>query len=86
MGTVAGLLFGLLVASNLGAIVGFVESVLQMQFVAPDVYFISELPSKPEFGDIWRICVVAFVLAVTATIYPALRGAWTNPAEALRHE
>jgi lipoprotein-releasing system permease protein len=86
VGTVAGLLCGLLVASNLGAIVGLVESVLQVQFVAPDVYFISELPSKPEFGDIWRICVVAFVLAVTATIYPALRGAWTNPAEALRHE
>jgi lipoprotein-releasing system permease protein len=86
VGTIAGLLFGVLVASNLGAIVGVVESVLQIRFVAPDVYFISELPSKPEFDDIWRICVVAFVLAVVATIYPALRGAWTNPAQALRHE
>ena len=86
VGTVAGLLIGVLVASNLGAIVGLLESAMQIQFVAPDVYFISELPSRIEFDDIWRICIVAFVLAVVATIYPALRGAWTNPAQALRHD
>jgi len=85
-GTVAGLIVGVMVAGNLGAIVGLLESVMQIQFVAPDVYFISELPSKLEFDDIWRICAVAFVLAVIATIYPALRGAWTNPAQALRHD
>jgi lipoprotein-releasing system permease protein len=85
-GTFVGLIVGVLVASNLGTIVGLVESVMQTQFVAPDVYFISELPSRLEFDDIWRICVVAFVLAVLATIYPALRGAWTNPAQALRHD
>jgi lipoprotein-releasing system permease protein len=86
VGTFVGLIVGVLVASNLGAIVGLVESVMQTKFVAPDVYFISELPSRLEFDDIWRICVVAFVLAVLATIYPALRGAWTNPAQALRHD
>lgn len=86
VGTFVGLIVGVLVASNLGAIVGLVESVMQTKFVAPDVYFISELPSRLEFDDIWRICVVAFVLTVLATIYPALRGAWTNPAQALRHD
>lgn len=85
-GTLAGLVIGVLVAGNLGSIVGLLESVMQIQFVAPDVYFISELPSRLEFDDIWLICIVAFVLAVLATIYPALRGAWTNPARALRHD
>jgi lipoprotein-releasing system permease protein len=86
VGTVAGLAFGMLVALNLAPIVGALEALLQVQFVAPDVYFISELPSRPEFDDIWRICAVAFVLSVLATVYPALRAAWTNPATALRHE
>jgi lipoprotein-releasing system permease protein len=86
VGTLSGLLFGLLVAANLGTLVTAVEALLNIQFVAPDVYFISELPSRIELQDVWRICVVAFVLAVVATIYPALRGAWTNPAQALRHE
>ncbi len=85
-GTLIGLALGLLIAFNLGAIVGFVESVFNMRFVAPDVYFISELPSKVRSGDVIRICSVAFILAVLATIYPALRAAATNPAEALRHE
>jgi lipoprotein-releasing system permease protein len=86
VGTLAGLAFGMLVALNLAPIVGALEALLQVQFVAPDVYFISELPSRPEFDDIWRICAVAFVLSVLATVYPALRAAWTNPATALRHE
>jgi lipoprotein-releasing system permease protein len=86
VGTLAGLLLGLGVEMNLGLIVNFLEGLFNMQFVAPDVYFISELPSKVESGDVIRICGVAFVLAVLATIYPALRAAGTNPARALRHE
>jgi lipoprotein-releasing system permease protein len=86
VGTLAGLLLGLGVEMNLGLIVNFLEGLFNMQFVAPDVYFISELPSKVESGDVIRICGVAFMLAVLATIYPALRAAGTNPARALRHE
>jgi lipoprotein-releasing system permease protein len=86
LGTIFGVAVGLLVAINLGSIVAWIESVLQISFVAPDVYFISELPSQVQWDDVARISVVAFVLAVIATIYPALRGAATNPATALRHE
>jgi lipoprotein-releasing system permease protein len=86
VGTLAGLLLGLGVEMNLGLIVNFLEGLFNMQFVAPDVYFISELPSKVESADVIRICGVAFMLAVLATIYPALRAAGTNPARALRHE
>jgi lipoprotein-releasing system permease protein len=85
-GTVAGLVFGLLISFNLGPIVGGIEALLDVRFVAPDVYFISDLPSDVESGDVVRICAVAFALAVLATIYPALRAAGTNPARALRHE
>jgi lipoprotein-releasing system permease protein len=85
-GTLAGLFLGVLVAVNLGTIVGFVEALAGISFVAPDIYFISELPSEVQAGDVVRICTVAFFLAVLATIYPALRAAGTNPAKALRHE
>lgn len=85
-GTLIGLLFGLVIAFNLGGIVSFIESVFNMRFVAPDIYFISELPSQVRISDVIKICTVAFVLTVLATIYPALRAAATNPAEALRHE
>jgi lipoprotein-releasing system permease protein len=86
VGTCLGLLLGLLLAINLGSIVGFIEILLGVHFVAPDVYFISELPSEVQADDVVRICAVAFILTVLATVYPALRAAGTNPARALRHE
>jgi lipoprotein-releasing system permease protein len=86
VGTCLGLLIGLLVAVNLGALVGLVESLFNTSFVAPDVYFISELPSDVQTEDVLRICGLAFLLAVLATVYPALRAAATNPAQSLRHE
>jgi lipoprotein-releasing system permease protein len=85
-GTCIGLLLGLLVAINLGALVGVVERLFSISFVAPDVYFISELPSEVQVDDVVRICGLAFLLAVLATVYPALRAAATNPARSLRHE
>lgn len=85
-GTALGLLAGITLSVNVGSLVGMIESLLQIQFVAPDVYFISELPSRLDWNDVSRIAGMAFVLAVLATIYPALRGAATNPAQQLRHE
>lgn len=85
-GTAAGLIVGVSLAVNLGSIVSVLETLLGISFVAPDVYFISELPSEVQYDDIVRICSVAFLLAVIATIYPALRAASTNPATALRHD
>jgi len=85
-GTLIGLFCGLIIAFNLGGIVSFIETVFNMRFVAPDIYFISELPSQVRISDVIQICTVAFVLAMLATVYPALRAAATNPAEALRHE
>jgi lipoprotein-releasing system permease protein len=86
VGTFVGVALGLVVALNMGSIVGLVEALLDIRFVSPDVYFISELPSDVQIDDVLRISAIAFLLAVIATVYPALRAASTNPARALRHE
>jgi lipoprotein-releasing system permease protein len=86
VGAFCGLVVGLSVAFNLSDIVAGVEFLLGIQFIAPDVYFISELPSDIQMPDVMRITVIAFLLAVLATVYPALKAAAMNPAKALRHE
>lgn len=86
VGTLAGLLAGVLIAANLESIVGFMESTFGIKFLAADVYFISDLPADVRASDLVRICSIAFVLALLATVYPAWRGARTLPAEALRYE
>jgi len=85
-GTLAGALLGTLLADNLEALVGALEHLLGTQFLDARVYYMSDLPAYVERGDVLRVCSVAFLLCVLATIYPAWRAARTAPAEALRHE
>lgn len=85
-GTALGAFLGKVVSDNLGSIVGVLERVFDTQLIDARVYFISDLPTYVEGGDVLRICGVAFMLCALATIYPAWRASRTAPAEALRHE
>jgi lipoprotein-releasing system permease protein len=85
-GTLAGVLLGVLAALNLESIVGFFESVCGIKFLAADVYFISDLPSELQSGDVIRIASIALALALVSTLYPAWVAARTAPAEALRYD
>jgi lipoprotein-releasing system permease protein len=85
-GTGLGVLLGLAIASNVGTIVPALESLFGFHVMDPSVYYITEIPSDPQLPQVALIAGIAFLLTVLATIYPALRGAATRPAEALRYE
>ncbi len=85
-GTLLGVIGGVSLASNVEVIVPAIERILGMKFLSPDVYYISELPSEMRAADIIKISVLAFVLCLIATLYPAWRASRTQPAEALRYE
>ena len=86
IGTLAGVAFGLLVAFNVGAIVGFIEMALRVSFLPPSVYLISHMPSEPQSADIVPIVVISLLLSFIATIYPSWRASRVQPAQALRYE
>ncbi len=86
IGTLAGLLLGLLVAVNIGVIVPALEQLFQASFLPKDIYLISKMPSEPQSSDIVPIAVISLVLAFAATLYPSWRASRVNPAEALRYE
>jgi len=85
-GTLMGVVGGIALASNVEVIVPAIEQVFGIKFLSPDVYYISELPSEMLWSDVITISLVAFVLCVVATLYPAWRASRTQPAEALRYE
>ena len=85
-GTLLGLIGGVSLALNVETIVPAIEQLFGVNFLSPDVYYISKLPSQLNWVDVWRITGVAFLLSLIATLYPAWRASRTQPAEALRYE
>ncbi|MDE2585714.1 MAG: FtsX-like permease family protein, partial [Betaproteobacteria bacterium] len=81
-----GVVGGVALALNVDVVVPFLERVLGVQFLAKDVYYISDLPSELQWGDVIGVTGIAFVLALAATLYPSWRASRVNPAEALRYE
>lgn len=86
VGTIIGTVFGIILALNVETIVPAIEKLFHVQFMAADVYYISELPSKLVWTDVYSIAGMAFFLSLLATIYPAWQAAKINPAEVLRYE
>jgi len=86
VGTLFGVGLGLLLATNVGEVVPVLERLFGFYFMDPTVYYITEIPSEVRAGQVAAIGFAAFALTVLATLYPALRGAATEPAEALRYE
>lgn len=86
LGVALGAAGGVALATHVETLVPAIESLLGTKFLSPEVYYISDLPSEMRWGDVARICGVAFVLSLLATLYPAWRASRTQPAEALRYE
>ncbi len=86
LGTALGVALGVLLALNVTALVNWVQNLLQVQFLSSSVYYIDFLPSYLEWSDVFIIAAIALLLSFLATIYPALKAAKINPAEALRYE
>ena len=86
IGTLIGVVGGVLLALNISDVVSFMERVIGTPILSPEVYFIKELPSDLKANDVWSISLIAFVMALVATLYPSWRASKVNPAEALRYE
>lgn len=86
VGTILGSAFGLTVALNLEKISLSVEKLFGFKILPQDVYYLSELPSQVNYGDVFIIVVVTMLICFLSTIYPSLRASKLDPAEALRYE
>ena len=83
-GILMGSILGLVLAHNITEVVGFFEELSGGKMLA-GTYFDS-VPTDVRYGDVLVIIMIAFLISVLATLYPAWRAASLKPAEILRYE
>ncbi len=86
VGTCLGLLLGVPLALNVGTVMPALESLFGFSVLPAEVYYITRLPSDLRSGQVLMVAGIALGLCLLSTIYPSLRAARTEPAEALRYE
>ncbi len=86
IGLAVGVAGGIALALNVETVVPAIEHVFGIQFLAKDVYYITDLPSDLHWSDVGVISAVSFLLTLLATLYPSWRASRVNPAEALSYE
>ncbi len=85
VGTVVGVIGGVLLASNIDVVVPFIER-FTGPVLNPEVYYIDKMPSDLQWPNVGRIALMSFMLSLLATLYPAWRASRTDPASALAYE
>lgn len=86
VGTLLGLVGGLLVTTNLDSIVSFVERLFGINAFPGDVYFLDKLPHQVNAPDVVAVMIVSLVISFLATLYPSWQASRLDPVEALRYE
>jgi lipoprotein-releasing system permease protein len=85
-GTLAGVLLGVLICTNIESIRQFFSWMTGKVLFNPELYFLSQLPAKMDPRETTYVILMALGLSFLATVFPAWRAARLDPVEALRYE
>jgi lipoprotein-releasing system permease protein len=86
VGTLVGVVLGLVLAFNVHVIVPWLESTFGFRIMPGDVFYVTEIPSEVHLADVVLVPLLAFAISLLATLYPSRRAARVAPARALRYE
>ncbi|BBL53430.1 multidrug ABC transporter substrate-binding protein [Bartonella quintana] len=86
VGTVLGLIFGVIATVNINHIQDFVSWLFNVDVFNPQLYFLTKLPAQLDWRQTVMVAGMALFLSFLAALIPAWRAAKLDPVQALRYE
>ncbi|MDG1417658.1 MAG: lipoprotein-releasing ABC transporter permease subunit [Maricaulis sp.] len=86
MGTLAGIILGILFVINIDPIQDFITWVSGTQVFNPEVYYLYRVPAKLDWFEVGFVSVFCFTVSLLVTLLPAWQASRLDPVEALRYE
>ena len=85
-GTLGGFALGLVVSNNIEIVRQFFQRLTGTKLFPEEVYFLSSLPSKVDYVEVFWVVFISFIISLLATIYPSLKASKQDPINVLRYE
>jgi lipoprotein-releasing system permease protein len=84
IGTILGIGLGLGFSLNIERIRQFLQNLTGAELFSEEIYFLSTLPAKVDFNEVWMISLMSIGLSFLATLYPSWRASCLDPVEGIR--
>ena len=86
LGTISGLILGLLFCLNINEIKSFIELFSGTNLFSEEIYFFSNLPIIIDLNQIITISSISLSLSFFATIYPSIKASKVEPINLIKWE
>ena len=85
-GTFFGGLIGILFSLNITSIQNFIEKIFNTSLFSREIYYLSNLPSKLIFIEVFVVLLISIIICLIATTFPAIRSIKIDPIKSLKND